>query len=435
MCVDPVSLIIGVLIGAIIGSVVMFVARRGSGGGHPSAIRTSVEARMIEADRDSIQVALDAERAARQEADRAVATLTERETNLKQQFEQQKSTIADIRTQLLETFDASSRKALQDNNERFLQQAAERLKPLREQLEQQNTFVRELEKSRAEAYGTMGKAISQMMETHQDLRSETSRLTTALRRPDQRGKWGEVQLRRVVELAGMTDHCDFTEQTTIRDDDSTQRPDLIVNLPGGGRIVIDAKTPLNAYLDAIENESVRAERSVAHADAMQGHWKALAKKSYWEKVAGSPELVVMFIPIESALMAAMDVRPTMHADAMVEKVLIATPTLLVGLLRSIAFGWRQEALAENAREIAEVGKELYERLSVFVSHHSAVGKKLESAVKAYNQSVGSLEGRLLVSGRRLSELGVQGDQINQVSPITIAPRLPAGGEPTEPESP
>jgi DNA recombination protein RmuC len=330
-----------------------------------------------------------------------------------------------MRKQLLDAFDASSRKALQDNSERFLQQAAERLKPLREQLEQQNTFVRELEKSRAEAYGDMGKAISQMIETHKDLRSETSRLTTALRRPDQRGRWGEVQLRRVIELAGMTEHCDFTEQTTIRGDDTQQRPDVIVNLPGGGRIVVDAKTPLDAYLDAIDDESLRDVRRADHADAMQGHWKTLAKKSYWDKVAGSPELVVMFIPIESALMAAMDIRPTMHADAMAEKVLIATPTLLVGLLRSIAFGWRHEALADNAREIAEVGKELYERLSTFVGYHAAVGKKLESAVKAYNQSVGSLERRLLVSGRRLHELGVQGDAIDVASPITVAPQLPA----------
>ncbi|HCA38244.1 MAG TPA: DNA recombination protein RmuC [Phycisphaerales bacterium] len=420
---DPVSLIIGVLIGAVIGSVVMYVARRGGGGGE--AIRTSVEAKMIEADRDSIRVELEAEREARQEADRKVATLTEREQNLNKQFEQQRASIEEMRKQLLETFDASSRKALQDNSERFLQQTVERLKPLREQLEQQNKFVRELEKSRAEAYGDMGKAIAQMMETHKDLRSETSRLTTALRRPDQRGKWGEVQLRRVVELAGMTEHCDFVEQPTIHGDESSQRPDLIVNLPGGGRIVVDAKTPLDAYLDAIDDETTRDVRRAAHADAMQGHWKTLAKKSYWEKVAGSPDLVVMFIPVESALMAAMDLKPTMHADAMAEHVLIATPTLLVGLLRSIAFGWRQEALAENAREIAAVGKELYERLSTFVNHHATVGKRLESAVKAYNESVGSLERRLLVSGRRLHELGVQGEEIEQITPVTLAPQLPA----------
>lgn len=412
---------IGVLVGAAIGSAIMFAARRGGG----EAVRTSVEARMIEADRDSIQVELEAERQARQDADRRVATLTERERNLKDQFEQQAATIGEMRKQLLDTFEASSRKALQDNNERFLQQASERLKPLREQLDKQNTFIRELEKSRAEAYGDMGKAISQMMETHKDLRSETSKLTTALRRPDQRGKWGEVQLRRVVELAGMTDHCDFTEQTTIRDGDSSQRPDLIVKLPGGGRIVVDAKTPLDAYLDAIDCQEARDVRRADHANAMQGHWKTLAKKSYWEKVAGSPELVVMFVPIESALMAAMDLKPTMHADAMAEKVLIATPTLLVGLLRSIAFGWRQEALADNAREIAAVGKELYERLSTFVGHHATVGKRLESAVKAYNESVGSLERRLLVSGRRLHELGVQGEHLEQAAPITLAPQLPS----------
>jgi DNA recombination protein RmuC len=308
------------------------------------------------------------------------------------------------------------------------------MKPLREQLEKQEAWVKELEKSRARAYGEMGETLKQVLESHQQLRAETGRLTTALRRPDQRGRWGEVQLRRVVELAGMTEHCDFTEQTTIRDEGSQQRPDLIVMLPGGGRIAVDSKVPLDAYLDAVDDSAARESRRIDHANAVERRWKELAKKSYWENLEGSPELVVMFIPIESALMAAMEHKPTMHADAMAEKVLIATPTLLVGLLRSVAFGWRHETLARDARKIADVGRELYKRLQKFSALHGKVGQRLESAVRAYNESVGSLEGRLLSSGRRMQELGIAGDAIEDVSPITISPRLPAATLPSENDS-
>jgi DNA recombination protein RmuC len=415
MCgMDAVSIIIGVVIGTVLGAVVMAIAKRGAG--PDSSIRE---------ERNTLRGERDAERTGRETAERELATLTERESQLQARFEQQREAIETMRTQLLETFESSSRKALQDNSERFLQQAAERMKPLREQLEKQETWVKELEKSRANAYGEMGETLKQVLESHQQLRVETGRLTTALRRPDQRGRWGEVQLRRVVELAGMTEHCDFTEQTTIRDEGSLQRPDLVIMLPGGGRIAVDSKVPLDAYLDAVEDSTAREARRIDHANAVEQRWKELAKKSYWENLEGSPELVVMFIPIESALMAALEQKPTMHADAMAEKVLIATPTLLVGLLRSVAFGWRHETLAKDARKIADVGRELYKRLQKFSELHGKVGQRLESAVRAYNESVGSLESRLLKSGERLHELGIAGDPIEAVPPITTAPRLPA----------
>jgi len=412
--VDAISVIVGVVVGAVLGALLTLAVRR-----------TGDTAGPLRQERDTLRSERDAERAARSTAERDLATLTERESQLQDRFEEQRLAIEDMRKQLLDAFDASSRKALQDNSERFMQQAAERMKPLRDQLEKQEKLVAELAKDRQKGFGEIGETLKHVLESHRVLSAETSRLTTALRRPDQRGRWGEVQLRRVVELAGMTEHCDFTEQETLVGEDGRSRPDLVVHLPGGGRIAVDSKVPLDAYLDAIDDETTRDARRAAHADAVQARWKELSKRSYWDKLEGSPELVVMFIPIESALMAALELKPTMHADAMAEKVLIATPTLLVGLLRSIAFGWRQEALARNAREIASVGKELYERLNTFAQHHGSLGKKLEAAVRAYNQSVGSLERRLLVSGRRLHDLGVQGDAIDDASPITIAPQLPA----------
>ena len=411
---DALSVIVGIVIGGVLGAAIAVVARRGEGG--ESAIREH---------RDALQAERDSEQGRREQAERDLATLTEREAQLQARFEEQRASIEDMRKQLLETFDASSRKALQDNSERFMQQAAERMKPLREQLEKQEKLVTELARDRQKGFGQISETLKHVLDSHRQLSAETNKLTTALRRPDQRGRWGEVQLRRVVELAGMTEHCDFSEQETVRSEDSYARPDLMVFLPGGGRIAVDSKVPLDAYLDAVDDPNQREARRAAHADAVQKRWKELAKRSYWDKLEGSPELVVMFIPIESALMAALEHKPTMHADAMAEKVLIATPTLLVGLLRSIEFGWRQEALARNARAIADVGKELYDRLSTFAQHHGSLGRKLEAAVKSYNQSVGSLERRLLVSGKRLSELGVQGEAIDDPVSINVAPQLPA----------
>ena len=408
------SLIVGIVIGSAIGAAVAVMVRRGGG-----------EAGILRQERDTLRSERDAERQAKGAAERDLATMTERDAQRQRQIEEQRLAIEDMRKQLTETFDALSRKALQENSDRFMQQATERMQPLREQLAKQEKLVSDLAQQRQKGFGEISETLKHVLESHRLLSAETSKLTTALRRPDQRGRWGEVQLRRVVELAGMTDHCDFTEQVTVQTERGHSRPDLVVHLPGGGRIAVDSKVPLDAYLDTVDDPEDRQSRRVAHAEAVQQRWKELAKRSYWETLDGSPELVVMFIPIESALMAALEHKPTMHADAMAEKVLIATPTLLVGLLRSIAFGWRQEALTKNARDIAEVGQELYERLNTFAQHHGVIGKRLEAAVKAYNQSVGSLERRLLVSGKRLHDLGVPGEEMDNAAPINIAPQLPA----------
>ena len=420
---DTLTLILGFILGVASGALVAWLVRRNRP--DVDVIRSEEALRASQTQVTELANNLDTERRDRAEVERHLATLTEREKGTQQRLAEQKTIIEDMRKQLLETFEASSRKALQDNSERFMQQATERMKPLREQLEKQERLVAEMAKDRQKGFGEIGEALKQVLDSHRSLSAETSRLTTALRRPDQRGRWGEVQLRRVVELAGMVEHCDFTEQATIRDEEHAQRPDMIINLPNGGRIAVDSKVPLDAYLDAIEDAEEKQTRRVEHCKALEARWKELARKSYWDSLEGSPELVVMFIPIESALMAAMELKPTMHADALADRVLIATPMLLVALLQSVAHGWRQEQLAADAQRIAEAGRELYKRLQKFSGLHAKLGSRLESAVRAYNESVGSFESRLLKSSERLRELGVAGDVIESPGPITTAPRLSA----------
>ena len=427
---DTLTLILGIGIGGACGALMVWLSRRGNS--DANMIRTEESLRAAQRQAADLKNELESERGQHAEAERNLATIAEREKGTQQRLAEQKTIIEEMRKQLLDTFEASSRKALQDNSERFIQQAAERMKPLREQLEKQERLVAEMTKERQKGFGEIGETLKQVLDSHRSLSAETNKLTTALRRPDQRGRWGEVQLRRVVELAGMVEHCDFSEQTTLRDDDTAQRPDMVINLPNGGRIAVDSKVPLDAYLDAIEDADERKARRAEHCKALEARWKELARKSYWDSLEGSPELVVMFIPIESALMAAMELKPTMHADALADRVLIATPMLLVALLQSIAHGWRQEQLAADAQRIAEAGRELYKRLQKFSGLHAKVGSRLESAVRAYNESVGSFESRLLKSSERLRELGVAGDALESPIHITTAPRLiSSDGETTD----
>src|SRR5690606_11422859 len=252
--------------------------------------------------------------------------------------------------------------------------------------------------------------VKSAVETQRQLQQETGRLVTALRRPEQRGRWGELQLRNTVELAGMTAHCDFEEQVSLDGDDGRLRPDMVVNLPGGGCIVVDAKVAIDAYLDALQPDADRDSCLRRHAQQVQAHVARLAQKRYWDQFKRAPHLVVMFMPIESALPAAMDMNPLLHQNAMEQNVLIATPTLLVALLRAIAYGWRQEDVARNAREIADAGREVYERLAIFAGHLDKVGVALGRATKSYNDAVGSLENRLLPGARKLRELGATPQQ-------------------------
>jgi DNA recombination protein RmuC len=268
------------------------------------------------------------------------------------------------------------------------------------------------------------------------LRRETTSLATALRRPDVRGRWGELHLRRAVELAGLVARCDFDEQVTVRSSDGAAlRPDLVVNLAGGKQVVVDAKVALDAFLDVTEtdDQDERAAHLARHARQFRQHVDTLAAKAYWRALPVTPEFVVMFVPGESFLSAALEGDPGLLEYAAERKVILATPTTLIALLRTVAHAWTQEALADKAREIHQLGRELHERLATMSGHFDKVGRSLAAAVGAYNQAVGSLESRVLVSARRLSELEVTHDELPGPQPVEIAPRTPSALELVEDE--
>ena len=421
---EPISLIVGIVVGVALGAGVVHLTKP-----KQSASSGPVSDGGVDVLRTELRTAkedLKAERTHLDEARKELATLTERERGLQEKFSEQKALLEEMQTKLHESFDAASRKALQDNNKIFNEQAEERMKPLREQLTKQEELVQALAKERTKQFGEIGELMKTVLASNTALQNETKQLESALKRPDQRGRWGEVQLQRIVEMAGMTEHCDFSTQTHTETESGAHRPDMVVHLPGGGSIAVDSKVPLSSYLDAMENEDQREELLDRHVKAVQDRWKELAKKAYWDSLDHSPEVVVMFIPVESALTAAMERKPTMHADALENKVLIATPTLLIGLLRTAAYGWRQEALADNAKKIADLGKELHDRIGTFVGHLGKVGKELKSATDAYNKSVSSLDSRLLVTSRKLSELGVSEGEHSTPDQVSVAPSLPSG---------
>ena len=330
------------------------------------------------------------------------------------------SMLDDARGSLEATMKSLAADALRESNQSFLELAATRLGqkeqavdnlvgPIKESLEKVGQKIQALETARAGAYASLTTQVDQLVEGHKALRDETGNLVSALRdRPNVRGRWGEIQLKRVVEMAGMLDHCDFETQAHVPTEDGRLRPDLVVKLPGGGVIVVDAKVACQAYMEALEcsDDDARTAKLRDHARQVRDHVKKLSARSYWSQFERTPDFVVLFLGGENFLNAALEQDPALLEDGFTEKVLIATPTSLVGLLRTVAYAWRQETIAESAKEMGDLGRELYSRLSTMTTHFAKVGRAIESAAKSYNESVGSLETRVLPSARKFKDHGI-----------------------------
>jgi DNA recombination protein RmuC len=344
---------------------------------------------------------------------------------------------------LSNTFAALSQKALQANNQSFLDLARETMarmqervnrelegkekdienlvKPIRDSLEKTDHHLRRIEQERSAAQGKLGEQLRHLMEAQHELQGETRNLVQALRRPEVRGQWGEMTLKRLVELAGMTAHCDFSEQVHTVTAEGIIRPDMVIHLPAGRELVVDVKTPLDAYLNAIEakNDEKSREFLAQHARNVGQRIRELATKKYWEQFEQAPDFVVLFIPGEQFLSAALDVDRNLFEKAMKDRILLATPTSLIGILRAIAYGWSQQSLSENAEQIRNIGQDLHKRLSTLSAHLSQLGKNLDNSVLQFNKVVGSYEGKVLPGARRFTELGIASES-EEEPPSTVS---------------
>jgi DNA recombination protein RmuC len=341
-------------------------------------------------------------------------------------FEEKLKLLEDAKSALTDAFNALSGAALKSNSEEFLKLAAVSVSPVKEALEKFEARVQSLEVAREGAYQGLVQQVSQLLDTGKELRSETSNLVQALRSPIVRGQWGEIQLRRVVEMAGMIGHCDFVQQETVEGEGGKLRPDLVVRLPAGKTIVVDAKAPVSSYMDAMAetDEALCKAKLQNFARLVREHVAALGRKAYWDQFQHSPELVVLFLPGDHFYSAALQQDPSLIEYGVDQKVLIATPVNLIGLLRAVAYGWRQEAIATNAKEISDLGAELYKRLADLGGHWIDMRTSLSRTVDAFNGAVGSFESRVLVSARRFKELGAapSSQEIDVVDVVEKAPR-------------
>jgi DNA recombination protein RmuC len=295
---------------------------------------------------------------------------------------------------------------------------------VREGLERLHSQMRDLEQHRVSWQSQLKQQVDEVRHSTDTLRRETTSLSTALRKPQVRGRWGELHLRKVVEVAGLVSRCDFAEQVSVHDNGRVMRPDLVVNLAGGKHVVVDAKVPLDAFLDATnaDSDAERDAHLARHARQLRQHVDALGAKAYWRTLPATPEFVVLFVPGESFLSAALEAEPSLLEYAASRQVVLATPTTLVALLRTVAYAWTQETLADKAREIHELGRELYDRIGRMGGHLDRLGKSLSNAVDSYNKAVGSLETRVIVSARRFADLGVSDDDLSSPAPVAEAPR-------------
>ncbi len=391
---------------------------------------------------------LDSERQARVEA------LTRLDAAQKS-FDEQKVLIEAMKKEMTDTFNALSAAALKSSSEDFLRLASESLgkvvsdtkgklgehqaamdgmiKPLSETLKRYEEQIRVMEENRHKAYGSLEEQLRALASTHENLQRETSNLVSALRKPQVRGRWGEMQLRRVAELSGMSMHCDFTEQQSVDTEKGRIRPDMIVHLPMGRDIVVDSKVSLEAYLDAVaaQSEEERKMKLERHAQQVRAHMIKLASKDYWSQVHQSPEFVVLFIPGEAFLSPAVEIDNSLIEDGIEKRIIVATPTTLIALLRAIAYGWRQEQVTKNAQQISMLGKELYERMSTMARYFGDLGSAIEKSISSYNKVVGSMESRVLPSVRKFRELGATGAE--EIPPLEQVDQKPRNTSLLDPE--
>ena len=447
-----VSVVIGLIIGGGVGWVIARLlaakeaaekisaaeARANAAEGQVVVLRQQVE--KAAADFDKLRADIAAEREAR------VRAQTECRKTL-EQLESEKKLLEDAKKQLTDAFDALAGKALSKSSADFLQLARESLEkvlasakgdlqtrqeaikglvdPIQQSLKRFDEGTRELERRRQEAYTGLTEQVKALAKGQQQLQEETGNLVTALRKPQVRGRWGEIQFERVAELAGMSDHCDFTQQVSVDTDEGRRRPDFVVHLPGGRTLVVDSKVSLEAYLSAIEakSEEDRTAQLTSHARQVRAHMMGLSNKTYWEQFETAPEFVVMFIPGEPFFSAAVDYDRTLIEDGMERRVIIATPTTLIALLRAVAYGWRQEQIAKNAQEISNLGRQLSERMRILAEHIAHIGEHLDKSTEAYNKAVGSMEHMVFPAARRFKELGaVASDDIPAIEPVETTPR-------------